>query len=106
MPIICHTAAMAERVQTLIQLNRELLAKLDERARRRGVSRSELVRELLSAALREDDAARRSRQMRDGYERVPQAQGRDAWGDLDAWTAANARRNRAALSAEEGAEHW
>jgi hypothetical protein len=37
----------------------------------------------------------------EGYTRVPQADARDAWGDLDAWSEANARRNLAALAVEE-----
>ena len=95
---------MTERVQTLVQLTRELLSELDARAVERGVSRSELIRELLDASLREgrrDDASRR---LLEGYRRWPQVDAGDAWGDLDRWSAENARRNRAALGEEERGE--
>ncbi len=42
-----------------------------------------------------------SRQIAESYRRVPQQSARDVWGDLDAWTERNARRNLAALSREE-----
>jgi hypothetical protein len=90
-----------ERVQTLVQLTRELVTELDARALKRGMSRSELIRELLDAGLREGRADEASRRMLDGYRRWPQADGSDAWGDLARWSAANARHNLAALDEEE-----
>ena len=92
---------MTERVQTLVQLTRELVAELDARALGRGMSRSELIRELLDAGLREGRGEEASRRMLEGYRRWPQADGRDAWGDLDRWSAANVRRNLEALDEEE-----
>lgn len=98
---------MAERVQTLLQLSDELVERLDARAARAGVSRSGLVRELLTRALRDDEAEARSRRLREAYERDPQAAGADAWGDLSAWSDENRRRNAAALRREEeGAGGW
>ena len=67
-----------------------------EGLRERGVSRSHLVRDLLEAALAEDAAIERV--LIDGYRAHPQSDARDAWGDLDEWTRANARRNLAALT--------
>lgn len=86
--------------QTLLQLSDNLVEALDKRARHLGVSRSRLVRELLEAALA--DNASIDRALIDGYRRRPQADARDAWGDLDAWTDANTRRNRNALTQEDG----
>jgi hypothetical protein len=42
--------------------------------------------------------------MVEGYSR--QLAGRDAWGDLNAWTDENTRANFGALDAEEGRERW
>lgn len=89
------------RIQTLVQLTDELIEILDRRAADQGVSRSALVRELLTEALAADRGAELSRRMIDGYGRSPQQTAEDAWGDLDVWTDANTRRNRAALVAEE-----
>lgn len=86
--------------QTLVQLTDELVAALDQRAGRSGVSRSRLVRDLLSQALEVDEEL--DRQLVEGYRRDPQHDARDAWGDLGEWTAMNTRRNVAALSEEDG----
>lgn len=94
---------MAGRAQTLVQLTDELRDALDRRAGRLGISRSRLIRELLTRSLADERAAGRSQQIAAGYERYPQAEGRDAWGDLDEWSDANARRNLAALAEEEQA---
>lgn len=92
---------MSGRVQTLVQLTDELVELLDRRASVQGVSRSALVRDLLAEALQVDRGADLSRRMIEGYRKVPQQNGEDAWGDLDAWSETNARRNLAALGAEE-----
>lgn len=84
-----------------MQLSDDLVEQLDRRAAARGVSRSALIRELLAEALQADRAAELSRRMVEGYRATPQQNGQDAWGDLDAWTEVNARRNLAALDAEE-----
>lgn len=96
---------MPSRTQTLVQLTADLVELLDRRAASRGISRSQLIRELLTEALAVDRAALASEQLVAGYRRVPQSEGRDAWGDLDAWTEANTRRNMAALTDEEE-ESW
>lgn len=103
MPNICYAGRMASRTQTLVQLTEDLVQRLDRRAAARGVSRSALIRELLESALAEDRRAELSRRIIEGYTRQPQHESRDAWGELDAWTEANARRNLAALAAEEDA---
>lgn len=92
---------MASRTQTLVQLTDELVAALDRRAAAAGVSRSALIRQLLEGALADERRAETTRRLVAGYERAPQTEGRDAWGDLDAWSEANTRRNLAALDEEE-----
>lgn len=104
---IATLAHIAVRTQTLVQLTDELRDLLDHRAELEGVSRSRLIRQMLERALEDDRAAALSRQLVDGYTRVPQSEATDAFGDLEAWTAANARRNLAALAAEEeGRAGW
>lgn len=89
------------RTQTLVQLSDELVSLLDLEAAKRGVSRSALIREILGEHLHDQREAELDRRMVAGYQRLPQDDARDAWGDLDAWTDGNTRRNRAALAAEE-----
>jgi len=101
LPQYVTVSFVAGRTQTLVQLTDDLRDDLDRRAARRGISRSHLIRELLEAALAEERAERRSARMAEGYARFPQAEARDAWGDLEAWSDANARRNLAALGEEE-----
>lgn len=84
--------------QTLVQLTDELVDALDRRAVREGVSRSRLVRDLLTAALTTDEEIDRA--LHEGYSREPQAD--DAWGDLDAWSDGVRRRRLAALDREDG----
>lgn len=86
--------------QTLLQLTEELVAALDRRAARQGVSRSYLVRSLLDAALAVD--SEHDRALIEGYRRAPQTDGVDDWGDLNAWTDANSTHNLAALNEEDG----
>lgn len=92
---------MASRTQTLVQLTDELRDLLDRRAARLGVSRSSLIRDLLERGLTEERGEALSMRIAEGYARAPQSEGRDAWGDLDAWSEANAGRNFAALAEEE-----
>lgn len=92
---------MAARTQTLVQLTDELRDLLDRRAMRDGVSRSRLIRDLLERALAQERAGGYDRELIAAYSKAPQADARDAWGDLDSWTDANARRNLAALDDEE-----
>ncbi len=62
--------AMA-RTQTLVQLTDELLALLDERAQRDGVSRSELIRRAVDRYLAEEAEAAIDRALVEGYTRHP-----------------------------------
>jgi predicted DNA-binding protein len=90
------------RTQTLVQLNETLLAALDQRAARRGISRSSLIREAIEAHLQADQDAEVSRRIIEGYAAIPQA-ALDQWGDPAATTAATARDLHRRLDAEERA---
>lgn len=90
------------RTQTLVQLSDVLLAALDQRAAREGVSRSHLIRAALEAYLDADVDAEISHRIVEGYERMPQAAS-DGWGDVAAWRAETAARLHRRLDAEERA---
>jgi metal-responsive CopG/Arc/MetJ family transcriptional regulator len=59
------------RTQTLVQLSDELLRRLDERAAREGRSRSALIRDAIEEYLFDEEEAEISRQIVEGYERMP-----------------------------------
>ncbi len=78
------------RRQTLVQLSDALVAALDERAARRGVSRSELIRTAIEAYIATDQDAAIDAAIIDGYTRIPPP-------EHDPWAEAAARRS---ISAE------
>lgn len=88
------------RTQTLVQLSDALVAALDQRAAKHGVSRSQLIREAVEAHLRDDLDAEISRRIVAGYERFPQAS-TDDWGDPEAWTVGSAKQAHSRLDTEE-----
>ncbi len=57
------------RKQTLVQLNEELLALLDERAARTDRSRSSLIREAIEQYLQSDPDTAHGRAVADGYQK-------------------------------------
>jgi metal-responsive CopG/Arc/MetJ family transcriptional regulator len=59
------------RTQTLVQLTQDLLRRLDERAAREGRSRSALIRDAIEAYLHDEERDRISREIIEGYERIP-----------------------------------
>ncbi len=59
------------RTQTLVQLTDELVASLDVEARRRRLSRSALIREVLEAHLAAETEAEIDRNIIEGYTRIP-----------------------------------
>lgn len=59
------------RTQTLVQLTEELLRRLDERAAREGRSRSALIRDAIGAYLHDEERQRITREIIEGYERIP-----------------------------------
>ena len=70
---ICYNIAVA-RTATLVQLNQDLLAALDQHAAERGVSRSQLIREAIEAYLTEALDAAIDRKIVQAYQRKPQAE--------------------------------
>lgn len=92
----------------MVQLTDELVELLDREAARRGVSRSALIRSALEEFLRHDHEAVISRQIVDGYTRVPPAVP-DEWGDLAAMADQASVDLLRRLDAEErrqGREPW
>jgi metal-responsive CopG/Arc/MetJ family transcriptional regulator len=61
---------MARR-EVLVQLDDELVTRLDELAKRSEVSRSELLRRAAMAVLRADEWAQADRRLVEGYDRYP-----------------------------------
>ena len=67
----------------MVQLNDELIARLDVEAERAGQSRSAFIRQVLSERLAELDTNAKIEQWIEGYRRIPPGSV-DEWGDLDA----------------------
>lgn len=91
---------MARR-QVLVQLSDELVDLLDRQARRRRISRSELIREALEQHTRDERRAEIDRQIVEAYTRMPQED--DPFSDL------LTEENMRALDEEEraaGHEPW
>jgi metal-responsive CopG/Arc/MetJ family transcriptional regulator len=63
------------RTQTLVQLTADLLRRLDERAAREGRSRSALIRDAIEAYLHDEERDRITREIIEGYKRIPPTQG-------------------------------
>ena len=59
------------RLEVLVQLDDELVAKLDEVAQRTKVSRSELLRRGAQAVLEADEWARADKRLIEGYTKHP-----------------------------------
>jgi len=72
------------RTQTLVQLTTDLLRRLDERAAREGKSRSSLIRDAIEAYLYDEEKARISREIIEGYERIPPTDEEMAWAEKEA----------------------
>jgi hypothetical protein len=62
---------MARR-EVLVQLDDDLVGRLEELARRRGVSRSELLRRGALAVLEAEEVAAADLELQDAYRRQPQ----------------------------------
>jgi predicted DNA-binding protein len=93
------------RTQTMVQLNEDLLERLDRRVSASGVSRSQLIREAIEAYLTADQAALTDRLIVDGYQRMPQGGEFDAdeWGDLGRISSALTANQMRRLNEEERA---
>ena len=88
------------RTQTMVQLSDDLLADLDREAARKGVSRSALIRDAVTASLAASRDTEVSRAIIEGYRRIPQGIP-DEWGDLAAMTEATFGDLMKRLDAEE-----
>lgn len=96
------------RKQILVQLTEEQVVALDHRARRDGVSRSQLIRQAVDALLADDEEARIDAAIVEGYRRIP-AGTPDEWGDLEAQLDQNTLEALQRVTEEEraaGAEPW
>lgn len=60
------------RKQVLVQLDDELVARLDEVAERHGVSRSELLRRGAMALLEAEELRAADKALQEAYRRIPQ----------------------------------
>ena len=70
---------MAARKEVLVQLDGELVARLDRVAKQRGVSRSELLRQGAWAVLAAAEMAEADERLREAYRRSPQDLALVAW---------------------------
>jgi metal-responsive CopG/Arc/MetJ family transcriptional regulator len=59
------------QAQTPVELTRDLLRRLDERATRERRSRVALIRDAIEAYLDDEEKARIDREIIEGYERIP-----------------------------------
>jgi metal-responsive CopG/Arc/MetJ family transcriptional regulator len=71
------------RTQTLVQLNEALLRRLDERAAKEGRSRSALIREAIESYLADEQRDEITRQIIEGYERIPTTDEEMAWAEAN-----------------------
>ncbi len=65
------------RKQVLVQLDDELVAELDRRAKKEGASRSELIRRAIAAHLRDLDWEEKDQITVEAYRRIPEAPAED-----------------------------
>lgn len=92
----------------MVQLTDELVEELDQVARRRNVSRSEVIRDALGAYVADLQAADVGHQIASAYTALPPTTP-DAWGDPSAPGDAGSRELLQRLDAEEragGLEAW
>ena len=88
------------RRQVLVQLDDELLARLDDAAAAVGVSRSELLRRGAQAMLEAMDNVEKDRRLQAAYRRQPED------GDAFVQTAGLGWRSKSWASGTRGADHW
>lgn len=84
----------------MVQLTDDLVARLDDEAEARGISRSALIRDAIEAGLAESHEAELSRRIVAGYARIPQGRP-DEWGDLEAMAQQSSTETLERLDDEE-----
>ncbi len=84
---------------TLVQLPDDLLQRLDHRARRDAVSRSEVIRQAVRSFLEPEESAAIARAYREAYERFP-LDTTDDWGDLESF------HNEVTRTRSAASDHW
>jgi len=67
------------QTQTRVGLTRDVLRRLDDRAAREGRSRSALIREAVETFLHDEEKARITREIIEGYERIPPTDEEEPW---------------------------
>jgi hypothetical protein len=90
------------RTQTMVQLSDDLVKQLDEEARRRNVSRSALIRNVLTQFLNTESVAAKVARWVDGYRRMPPPT-IDEWGNLEEQAVRGTHEMMRELDAEEEA---
>ena len=90
------------RVQTIVQLNSDLLAALDEEAEAEGISRSAVIRRAITDHLDANKETRIDTSLVNGYRSIPQ-DATDEWGTTLEQSRQNTRRTLERLDAEEDA---
>jgi len=98
MPYDIHMA----RVQTIVQLNSDLIDALDREAEAAGMSRSAVIRQAIENHLVSTRRALVDKALVDGYTLVPQG-ARDQWGVTLEQSRQNTKRTLERLDAEEEA---
>jgi predicted transcriptional regulator len=90
------------RVQTIVQLNYDLLEALDREAEAAGISRSAVIRQAIEEHLVSSREALVDQALVDGYRLIPQG-ARDEWGIALDQSKQNTKRTLERLDAEEAA---
>ena len=90
------------RVQTIVQLNSDLIAALDAEADAAGTSRSAVIRRAIKDHLDANRGARIDAALVSGYKVIPQ-DARDEWGSALDQSRRSTRRTLERLDAEEEA---
>ena len=86
----------------MVQLSDDLVKRLDEEAQERGVSRSALIRAVLSDFLKTESLQAKIERYVEGYRRMPQPT-IDEWGNLEEQSERGTLEAMRALDAEEEA---
>lgn len=67
------------KVKASVGLANDVLRRLDERAAREGRSQSALIRDAIKSYLYDEERTRITREIIDGYERIPPTDEEDPW---------------------------